>query len=539
MRTHPSGRRLLAAVAATTMLFTVAGPVSADPIQIAEVTVDPQATLDPQDNTVTVHGTVTCLAAGSVEFNVEAFQTIGQANIHGFGFGDRVCTGADPTPLPWSAVILPDSSPFNPGTIDLFIFNPQCGEAGCIENVIEGISVEARPTDNRPPPPPPPPPANDEPAGAIAIGLGTVTADTTNATASETDAFCGSVLPFVSHTVWYSFTAPASGWVEVNTVGSNFDTTLHVLDASGVVVACNDDIVGGEIRQSQLVFEATAGATYLIQVGSWEATTGGALMLTLAPTDPPPTPPGPPANDSRSAPATLTVGAEPITSSTVAATADPAEDPADGECGFPINGATVWYAVTAAADGWISVNTFGSDYDTTLVVYDGAEIIGCNDQAAQSNQSEVTFAVSTGETYLVMVGSWAAGPGGSLTIEADEAEEPLSAELTPDLVATVAPGSGDATLSGTIICSEPATGFVFVSLIQEGGRFTANGTAEAEISCGPTPTPISIVVTSPGPKYQAGEAFAFAQIFLETADGKEFSTFIEGPITLRPAGSLR
>src|SRR6266542_399336 len=46
------------------------------------------------------------------------------------------------------------------------------------------------------------------------------------------------------HTVWYTYTPGADGWVNANTFGSNYDTTLSVYTgARGALtqVTCNDD----------------------------------------------------------------------------------------------------------------------------------------------------------------------------------------------------------------------------------------------------------------------------------------------------------
>lgn len=71
------------------------------------------------------------------------------------------------------------------------------------------------------------------------------------------------------NTVWYSWTAPATGDVTFQTCGgsTNFDTTLQVFTGTAVnalaMTATNDDDCG---LQSRVRFVATAGITYRIQV---------------------------------------------------------------------------------------------------------------------------------------------------------------------------------------------------------------------------------------------------------------------------------
>jgi hypothetical protein len=78
----------------------------------------------------------------------------------------------------------------------------------------------------------------------------------------------------------------------------------------------------------------------------------------------------------------------------------------------------VWYTFTPRASKRIEVNTFGSDYDTDLVIYTGTPgdltEIACVDDAGNTVQSKVVFDAVAGETYYIMVGAWNSGPGGNL-----------------------------------------------------------------------------------------------------------------------------
>ena len=127
-------------------------------------------------------------------------------------------------------------------------------------------------------------PANDVRQRAFPIALDEVaTQNTLDARVGMTDPqeCSAEPMPPSSHTVWYAFTAPADGTYEVNTIGSEYDTTLFVLDPDGAVVACDDDIVLTVDQDSQLTFEASAGTTYLIMVGSYDGSRGGGLVLTV------------------------------------------------------------------------------------------------------------------------------------------------------------------------------------------------------------------------------------------------------------------
>ena len=78
-----------------------------------------------------------------------------------------------------------------------------------------------------------------------------------------------------SHTVWYRWTAPFSGAVEMNTCTSDFDTLLGVYTGSALgsltEVAANDD---GCALGSKVTFNATKNTTYRILVDGFNGNLG-------------------------------------------------------------------------------------------------------------------------------------------------------------------------------------------------------------------------------------------------------------------------
>ena len=81
------------------------------------------------------------------------------------------------------------------------------------------------------------------------------------------------------HSIWYKWIAPSNGPVDVNTIGSDFDTTLAVYTGTVVtnltVVASNDDDPGGQgAVTSRLWFNAAAGTTYRIAVDGFGGVIG-------------------------------------------------------------------------------------------------------------------------------------------------------------------------------------------------------------------------------------------------------------------------
>jgi Ca2+-binding RTX toxin-like protein len=126
---------------------------------------------------------------------------------------------------------------------------------------------------------------------------------------------------------------------------------------------------------------------------------------------------------------------------TTEATTEPDEpDLGDLGCGFGL-GNTVWYSWSPSADATVTVNTFGSDFDTLLGVWQGTDLdslslVGCNDDARDGLQSQVVFLAEMGEEYRIQVGGFA-GDSGSLDLHVRETtvgfvEGTVTDEVTTD-----------------------------------------------------------------------------------------------------------
>jgi len=76
----------------------------------------------------------------------------------------------------------------------------------------------------------------------------------------------------------YSFTAPASGTYIFDTIGTSWDTILHVRNGScgGAEIACNDDSSG---VQSEVTLSLTAGQTVVIMVDGFSNSAEGPFTL--------------------------------------------------------------------------------------------------------------------------------------------------------------------------------------------------------------------------------------------------------------------
>ena len=76
--------------------------------------------------------------------------------------------------------------------------------------------------------------------------------------------------------VWWTWTAPSSGTVQIDTIGSSFDTIMGVYTGNGVssltLVACDDDS-GGNLT-SKVTFNALGGTAYQIVVDGYNYGSG-------------------------------------------------------------------------------------------------------------------------------------------------------------------------------------------------------------------------------------------------------------------------
>jgi hypothetical protein len=248
-------------------------------------------------------------------------------------------------------------------------------------------------------------PANDDFAGQTLTGLPVSTTGSNAGATFELDE----AVPGDSNsgsTVWYSWTAPSSGPVHVDTCGSAINTVLGVYTGSAVnslsLVASNDDDPSGPCgTASALDFTASSGTTYRIQVdGFFDLDIGpteGAFNLELKP---------PPATDDFPG-QTLSGLPASGTGDNVGATKETGEPDHAGNAG----GKSVWYSWTAPSSGVVRVDTCASTIDTLLGVYTGSDVSSLSEVASNDdglcgtggNRSRLRFTASSGTTYRIAV----------------------------------------------------------------------------------------------------------------------------------------
>jgi hypothetical protein len=128
-------------------------------------------------------------------------------------------------------------------------------------------------------------PTNDNCSGAIVITAYPYTnsQSTTNASSiGDPTPSCGSGF---GRGVWYAYTPPTNGLLEVDTTGSDFDTVLalYIGSCGGLTQRACDDDSGGSLT-SRIMISAAGGTTYYILAGGFGGAGGNLrLHLNLAP----------------------------------------------------------------------------------------------------------------------------------------------------------------------------------------------------------------------------------------------------------------
>lgn len=132
----------------------------------------------------------------------------------------------------------------------------------------------------------PSPPSNDTYAGATNLPAVTATASTSSGTTTDAtadySASCGGGA--ASKDRVYKFTIGSTQTVTVDTIGSGYDTVLHLRDASFNEVACDDDS-GGSLT-SKITKSLTAG-TYYAVVDGFGSAAGNYNLHVSTPATPP------------------------------------------------------------------------------------------------------------------------------------------------------------------------------------------------------------------------------------------------------------
>jgi hypothetical protein len=125
---------------------------------------------------------------------------------------------------------------------------------------------------------------NDSFANRIAITGPSVTLTASNKGASKEVGEPNHGGNVGGKSIWYTWTAPASGKLTIDTTGSNFDTLLGVYTGTSVSAltlvpgGSNDDNPAGGTTTSKVVINVTAGVTYQIAIDGYNGVYGNITL---------------------------------------------------------------------------------------------------------------------------------------------------------------------------------------------------------------------------------------------------------------------
>jgi hypothetical protein len=263
------------------------------------LTVDPTANVHPKTGQARLTGTIACDRVAEFA-EVSAFLRLdtGRFTTVGGGGGSTSC---GPARSPWSMLVSGENGRFAAGGATFQLTAIACDLLSCNEAAADGSVRLRRGIFALPDPEPEPHPEPREAGllGAVAPPNDDITSptvigslpyrdevDSSAATTGPTDpGYCfGTDFGQDPASVWYAYTAAATGPLLATTYDSAFDTILYVGTADGqggiAVIGCSDDT---RTQQSAVRFDARAGQTYLFAASAspYGGSTGGRLVFNL------------------------------------------------------------------------------------------------------------------------------------------------------------------------------------------------------------------------------------------------------------------
>ncbi|MDX2248194.1 MAG: T9SS type A sorting domain-containing protein [Bacteroidia bacterium] len=330
------------------------------------------------------------------------------------------------------------------------------------------------------------PPANDSLCNAIALvvdgGCNPLAPNGDNTLSTdEIGEPAGSCFAGGANSVWYSFVAPASGYVDITTdiiidtvnFIPNEDTEIAIYELPGgncanpstlVELDCDQD--GGQVIQFNSIIAnvaVTPGTTYYVQVSGWNGEEGAFCLEVNSSTGI--------TNDDACDAILLPVDGTFTTGTTIGATVQTGESvieqPAVGGAGNDgwnegVIDASVWYKFVAPASGSVEVDMCGNGlagttYDSQVAVYGTTDcanfntysFFGGNDDLIGCPSVFASFltvsCLTPGDTFYIIVDGWD-GDEGNFGISITEVTvDPMSVNgITLD---PACPGDNDGAIS--------------------------------------------------------------------------------------------
>jgi len=238
--------------------------------------------------------------------------------------------------------------------------------------------------------------ASDDCASAAAVGAGGIYPYDLAGFTNDFAGTCG--FTETAQDAWYSFTAPRSGLLSVETCGQTTrDTVLELVSAcGGASLACNDDFCNFQSRTNAVL---VGGQNVRIRVADYSGGVhAGNIAVNFTPGA------GAPANDNCASATVVGTGTFPY--DLVGASNDFA-----GPCGDTGTAEDVWFSFTAPNAGLFTVSTCDlATNDTVITLVDGCggSALICVDDSCAA-QTTVQYDVTAGQLLLIRMAQFGGG----------------------------------------------------------------------------------------------------------------------------------
>jgi hypothetical protein len=214
----------------------------------------------------------------------------------------------------------------------------------------------------------------------------------------------------------------------------------------------------------------------------------------------------PPSNDTYATREVIAAVPFSATVDTTAATTDADDLEALAACGAPAVDATIWYSLTAAADGAILIDPSASDYAAGVVVVSGTP----GNFVFENCGTSVVLSSTAGFTYSILILDYdASGNCGTHRHSDGDVPPPPVIDLTINPVASFNSRTGVATIRGTVTCSGGNPGgknIIELGMTQTVGRLKLSADGFASFICDGTVESWAADMASPNGKFAGGKA---------------------------------
>jgi len=241
-------------------------------------------------------------------------------------------------------------------------------------------------------------------------------ADSPAATEAGTPAILGNI---GGHSLWYQWTAPESGTIQIGTQDSGFNALLGVYAGSvlGSLTQVAASGTAAPLGYAQVTFHAQAGATYEINIQGASGASGQ-LILSINTT---------PDSDAFATPLVLSGASVSLTDANVNASLQAGEPKILGNPG----GHSLWYSWTSPRSGTVQVSAYSYNFLPEAAVYTGSSLSSLNLVSSSAGSADVgtttaisealcTFNATAGVTYLICVDGETSADTGEFVLTIDD-----------------------------------------------------------------------------------------------------------------------